>query len=125
MRARSFLVAALGLAALGGCDPAFDDPGADYARRSVTISPGAGNSQAANEALQTTTPWPRHSDNTHIPGNGAQMVKAIREFETGKRPPLVESGGGNIGVQINNGGAAGGGGLQQKLAAARPGKVRA
>ena len=88
----------------------FDDPFDDYLRRGVTISPGAGNAQAASLALQTATPWPRYSKDTNIPGNGAQMVKAIHEFESGKRPPLAEAaGGGAPGLQINNisgGGAA-------------------
>jgi hypothetical protein len=91
-------------------EPPYDDPFADYTQRSLTISPGAGNAQAANTALQTATPWPRYSKDTNIPGNGAQMVKAIHEFESGKRPPLAEAaGGGAPGLQINNisgGGAA-------------------
>jgi hypothetical protein len=94
-------------------EPPFDDPFADYTQRSLTISPSSGNAQAANLALQTATPWPRYSKDTNIPGNGAQIVKAVHEFESGKRPPLVEStgGGGGAGVQINNisGGGAGAG----------------
>jgi hypothetical protein len=127
MRARSLRIfAALELAAaLGGCNSAgysacyqvacpapaparpafgelpFDDPSADYTRRSVTISPGAGNAQAANTALQTATPWPRYSQNTNIPGNGAQMTKAIHEFESGKRPPLESTSGGSPALQQN------------------------
>lgn len=92
-------------------EPPFDDPFADYTQRSLTIAPGAGNAQAANTALQAATPWPRYSQDTNISGNGAQMVRAVNEFESGKRPPLVEStGGGGPGVQINNisGGAGGG-----------------
>jgi hypothetical protein len=145
MRARSLqIVAALGLAAgLSGCNPVaysdcygvqcpyqpvypnsdaraygeppFDDPAADYTRRSLTISPGAGDSQAANTALQTTTPWPRYSSDTNIPGNGARMVRAINQFESGKRPPLAEpAGGGSPGLQINNisGGTPGSGAPQ-------------
>jgi hypothetical protein len=89
----------------------FDDPVSDYARRSVTIASGAGNAEAANLALQTATPWPRHSGNTNIPGNGAQMVRAVREFECGTRPKLdTTNGGGGIGIQNNNGGGGGGGG---------------
>src|SRR5579871_1443801 len=83
-------------------EPPFDDPFADYAQRSLTISPGAGNAQAANTALQTATPWPRYSSNTNIPGNGAQMVKAVREFETGNRPKLTDTSGGGAAIQINN-----------------------
>ncbi len=81
----------------------FDDPFSDYTQRSPTISPGAGNSEAANLALQTATPWPRYSNDTSIPGNGAQMVKAVNDFESGKRPPLeAASGSGGPAIQINN-----------------------
>jgi hypothetical protein len=90
-------------------EPPFDDPFADYTQRSLTISPTTGNAQAANLALQTATPWPRYSRDTKIPGNGPQMVKAVHEFESGKRPPLVETGGGAPGVQINNISGGGGG----------------
>ena len=92
-------------------EPPFEDPFADYSRRIVTVSPGAGNTQAANTALQTATPWPRHSSDTNIPGNGPQMVRAVNDFESGKRPPLSSGGGGGApGIQINNigGGATAG-----------------
>ena len=69
-------------------DPPFDDPFADYTQRSLTISPSAGNAQAANLALQTATPWPRYSSNTNIPGNGARMVGAVHNFESGGSPPF-------------------------------------
>jgi len=69
-------------------EPPFDDPFADYTQRSVTISPGAGNAQAAAVALQTATPWPRYSSNTNIPGNGARMVGAVHDFESGGSPPF-------------------------------------
>lgn len=96
-------------------EPPYEEPFADYTRRSLTISPGAGNAQAANTALQTSSPWPRYSNNTNIPGNGAQMVKAVRQFECGKRPALAEpSGGAAIGIQINNTSGGGGGGEGQQ-----------
>ena len=96
-------------------EPPFDDPFADYTQRSLLISQGSGNAQAANTALQTATPWPRYSNNTNIPGNGAQMVRAINQFESGKRPSLTEQSGGGPAIQINNisgggGGAPAGGG---------------
>jgi hypothetical protein len=69
-------------------EPPFDDPFADYTQRSLTISPGAGNAQAAAVALQTATPWPRYSSNTNIPGNGARMVGAVHNFESGGSPPF-------------------------------------
>jgi len=82
----------------------FDDPFADYLWRGVSINPGAGNAQAANTALQTATPWPRYSNNTNIPGNGAQMVKAVHDFENGKRPTLdsTSSNTSSAPVQITN-----------------------
>jgi hypothetical protein len=64
----------------------FDDPSADYLQRSLTVSPGAGNAEAANTALQTATPWPRYSNDTNIPGNGARMVGAVHNFESGGSP---------------------------------------
>jgi hypothetical protein len=69
-------------------EPPYDDPFADYTQRIMTISPGAGNAEAANTALQTATPWPRYSSNTNIPGNGARMVGAVHNFESGGSPPF-------------------------------------
>ena len=68
--------------------PPFDDPFADYTQRSLTVSPSSGNAQAANEVLQTATPWPRYSSNTNIPGNGPRMVGAVHNFESGGSPPF-------------------------------------
>jgi hypothetical protein len=79
-------IALLGLAAaLAGCSPGvpFDDPLADYTQRSLTISPTSGNAQAANLAIQTSTPWPRDSRYTSIPVNGSKMVKAVQNYESG------------------------------------------
>ena len=78
-------------------DPPWDDPFTDYTQRILTISPGAGNTAAANTALQTATPWPRYSGNTNIPGNGANMVRAVQQYESGTRPALGGGGGGGAG----------------------------
>jgi hypothetical protein len=67
-------------------EPPFDDPFADYTQRSLTVSPSSGNAQAANEVLQTATPWPRYSSNTNIPGDGPRMVGAVQHFESGAPP---------------------------------------
>jgi hypothetical protein len=91
-------------------EPPFDDPFADYTQRSLTITQTAGNAQAADLALQTDTPWPRYSKNTNIPGNGARMVRAINQFESGKRPNpgSSESGGGTSSGSEGGGGPGGG-----------------
>ena len=86
MTRSSISVAVLGLAAaLSGCSPGvpFDNPTAEYTQRSLTISPTSGNAQAANLAIQTSTPWPRNSWNTRIPGNGPLMVNAVETYQSG------------------------------------------
>jgi hypothetical protein len=70
-------------------EPLWDDPFADYAQRTLTINPTSGNAEATNTALQTATPWPRYSSNTHIPGNGRRMVEAVHNFEGGGSVPVA------------------------------------
>jgi hypothetical protein len=89
-------IAVLGFAAaLAGCSPGvpFDDPVAQYTQRSMTISPTSGNAQAANLAIQTSTPWPRDSQYTGIPVNGSRMVKAVQNFESGNGGEAPAGGG--------------------------------
>jgi hypothetical protein len=77
-------VVGLGAAALvAGCSPGvpFDDPFAEYGQRIMTVSPTAGNAEAANTAIQTVDPWPRYVNNTNIPGDGARMVSAVDSYE--------------------------------------------
>ena len=78
----SFLAAFLPVA---GCSSTvgFDDPFADYLQRTALVSTTGGDSQAANIAMQTATPWPRYSNDTNIPANGARIVKATNRYETG------------------------------------------
>jgi hypothetical protein len=61
----------------------FDDPFADYLQRTALVSTTGGDAQAANIAMQTATPWPRYSNDTNIPANGARIVKAINRYESG------------------------------------------
>ncbi len=89
-------IAVLAAAGLTGCSPGvpFDDPFAEYTQRSLTISPTAGNSQAANLAMQTDGPWPRSAQYTNIPANGPLMVKAVQNYESGTGgAPAPASGG--------------------------------
>ena len=76
------LLASLGV---GGCSSTigFDDPTADYLQRTPLVSTSGGDAQAANIAMQTSTPWPRYSNDTNIPANGARTVKAINHYESG------------------------------------------
>ncbi len=90
-------------------EPPFDDPFANYTQRIVSISPGAGNTEAANTALQTATPWPRYSNNTNIPGNGPNMVRAVQQYESGTRPAPA-SPTSALGVSGGGGGGSTGGG---------------
>jgi hypothetical protein len=93
-------------------EPQWDDPFADYTQRSLTIDPGAGNAQAANQVLQTATPWPRYSSNTNIPGNGARMAGAVHNFESGGSPPfgppLPPPPTQQLGAPLGSGGGGGG-----------------
>jgi hypothetical protein len=71
--------------AIAGCSSTigFDDPTADYLQRTPLVATSGGDAQAANIAMQTATPWPRYSNDTNIPANGARIVKAINRYETG------------------------------------------
>jgi hypothetical protein len=71
--------------AITGCSSTigFDDPTADYLQRTPLVSTSGGDAQAANIAMQTATPWPRYSNDTNIPANGARIVKAITRYESG------------------------------------------
>ena len=71
--------------AITGCSSTigFDDPTADYLHRTPLVATSGGDAQAANIAMQTATPWPRYSNDTNIPVNGARIVKAINRYETG------------------------------------------
>ena len=102
--------------ALAGCSSTvgFDDPSADYLQRTAFVSTSGGDAQAANIAMQTATPWPRYSNDTNIPANGARIVKAINRYESGSAgagaSDSAMSGasnpGGNSGAGAPNGGAS-------------------
>ena len=71
--------------AVAGCSStvAFDDPFVDYFQRTALVSTTGGDTQAANTAIQTATPWPRYANDTNIPANGARMTAAIKRYESG------------------------------------------
>ena len=102
MRTTALMVAASLAAGLAGCSAGepFDDPFAHYGQRIMTVTPTAGNAQAANAALQTIDPWPPYVYNTRIPVDGPRMVKAVQNYENG---------GGAAGGATSSGGAGGAG----------------
>jgi hypothetical protein len=103
--------------AVAGCSSTigFDDPSADYLQRTALVSTAGGDAQAANIAMQTATPWPRYSNDTNIPANGARITKAITRYESGSASasggdsatPSAASPGGSAGGGATNGAASG------------------
>src|SRR6185437_332158 len=57
-----------------------DDPFSDYLQRSQSISTGAGNANATNEAIQTITPWPRRVGDRRIHLQGRQAVESVERM---------------------------------------------
>jgi hypothetical protein len=102
---------------MGGCSSTigFDDPTAEYLQRTPMVATSGGDAQAANLAMQTSTPWPRYSNNTNIPGNGARVVKAINRYESGSTgagasdnaPQSAATPGGGSGAGATSGSSAG------------------
>jgi hypothetical protein len=84
-----FLIAIPTLAVLGACSagPPFDDPFAEYAQRTQTITLAAGNAKEANAAIQTIDPWPAYVYNTRIPGDGSRMADAVVRYEDVSKIP--------------------------------------
>ena len=103
--------------AVAGCSSTvgFDDPFADYLRRTALVSTTGGDAQAANIAMQTPTPWPRYANDMNIPANGARLVKVINRYESGSSgagasdgaTPTAAGPGGNTGAGPTNGASTG------------------
>jgi hypothetical protein len=102
---------------VAGCSSTvgFDDPFADYLQRTALVSTTGGDSQAANIAMQTATPWPRYANDTNIPANGARITKVITRYESGSAgagasdsaTPSAASPGGNAGSGPTTGASTG------------------
>jgi hypothetical protein len=75
----------------------FNDPFAQYAERTITISPGAGNAKDANAALHTIDPWPAYAGYTRIPGRGEQAVNSIVRLNRFPNPFLAQQPGFGVG----------------------------
>jgi hypothetical protein len=102
----------------------FDDPFSQYVERGITISPGAGDAQDANAAIQTIDPWPPYVGQTYIPGKGRCGVQSVEQMYHNPQPAFphpsfaVGQGGGgtvNIGNTTNNNAPAAPGGAAEAL----------
>ena len=74
---KAMVLAIIVASALAGCSDIYYD-------RRETISLGAGDAQATNQATHMVDPWPRHSMNTRIAGNGQLMQAAQDRYNRGK-----------------------------------------
>jgi hypothetical protein len=79
-------IAAVALAAsTGGCwAGVYEDPAAEYIRRTDTITASAGNAKEVNAATHVIDPWPRHAADRRIPVNGARMTRAVDRYQAGQ-----------------------------------------
>jgi hypothetical protein len=117
LRTALAVLSLIALLTVAGCSSTigFDDPTADYLQRTPLVATSGGDAQAANIAMQTATPWPRYSNDTNIPANGARIVKAINRYETGSAgagasdsaTPSAASPGGNSGAGAPSGPSTG------------------
>ena len=117
LRSAIAILSLIGLLTVAGCSSTvgFDDPFADYLQRTALVSTTGGDAQAANIAMQTATPWPRYSNDTNIPANGARIVKVINRYESGSAgagasdsaTPSAASPGGNAGAGPTSGPSTG------------------
>jgi hypothetical protein len=103
------------------CAQIFDDPFSQYLERSLTITPGAGNDQGVNAAIQRIDPWPPYAGYTRIPGRGQRAVDSVEKMYRFSNPfvaqqagfgggPSGSSTGGGAGSETGIGAVTGGGG---------------
>ncbi|TIN14888.1 MAG: hypothetical protein E5Y51_20645 [Mesorhizobium sp.] len=94
MSRNKLLLVFLGTGLLGGC-------AADYLNNYDTMTLASGDSQKANQLLQTVDPYNPASNNTKIEGDGARSVGVVQKY---KLPP-APSPPPNITVNVGNSGA--------------------
>jgi len=71
-------------AMLAGCSDLYFD-------RRDAIALSAGDALAANAAEQMVDPWPAHSGNTAIPGDGNKVQAAVERYRKNKVTQPVDS----------------------------------
>ncbi|WP_246674357.1 hypothetical protein [Mesorhizobium sp. B4-1-1] len=74
MSKSKLLLVLLGTSLLAGC-------AADYLHNYDTMTLAAGDSQKANQLLQTVDPYNPASNNTKIEGDGARSVAVVQKYK--------------------------------------------
>ncbi|RWE82508.1 MAG: hypothetical protein EOS63_06720 [Mesorhizobium sp.] len=82
MSRNKLLLVLLGSSLLAGC-------AADYLNNYDTMTLASGDTQKANQLLQTVDPYNPASNNTKIEGDGARSVGIVEKY---KLPPTAPSG---------------------------------
>src|SRR3954454_5521298 len=81
---RAIVVVALAQT-VGGCwTGVYEDPAAEYLRRTDTITASAGNAKDVNAATHVIDPWPRLVGNRRIRGDGSRMTRAVERYKSGQ-----------------------------------------
>ena len=96
MSKSKLLLVLLGSSLLAGC-------AADYLNNYDTATLASGDSQKANQLLQTVNPYNPASNNTKIEGDGARSVAAVQKY---KLPPSTAAPATNMTVSAGQTGTA-------------------
>jgi|GEM_PF-2541352 len=96
MSKSKLLLVLLGTGLLAGC-------AADYLNNYDTMTLAAGDSQKANQLLQTVNPYNPASNNTKIEGDGARSVGIVQKY---KLPPSTTAPATNMTVNVGPSNAA-------------------
>ncbi|PBC01418.1 hypothetical protein [Mesorhizobium sp. WSM3860] len=80
MSRNKLLLVLLGTSLLAGC-------AADYLNNYDTMTLASGDSQKANQLLQTVDPYNPVSNNTEIEGDGARAVGVVQRYKVPPPPP--------------------------------------
>ncbi|TIQ51785.1 hypothetical protein [Mesorhizobium sp.] len=96
MSRNKLLLVLLGSSLLTGC-------AADYLNNYDTMTLASGDSQKANQLLQTVDPYNPASNNTRIEGDGARSVGVVQKY---KLPPKTSGPATNMTVNVGPSNAA-------------------
>ncbi|TIO49149.1 MAG: hypothetical protein E5X80_24705 [Mesorhizobium sp.] len=91
MSRNKLLLVLLGSSLLAGC-------AADYLNNYDTMTLASGDTQKANELLQTVDPYNPASSNTKIQGDGARAVGVVQRYKVPPPPPPTTSMTVNVGT---------------------------